>query len=128
MRCCCCVPIAVDDSAQAVARNSQDWEAMATLLLASPRLLEEWKVRTRELCDSSGMWWVSWWVKRFSTTLRLSGASNLPLSPSSPAPIQLPVSASAHILSVDLHLAATNMAMHLVGAQKNILLPTNMPK
>jgi hypothetical protein len=58
---------------QAVARNFQDWEAMATMLLASPRLLKEWKERTHELCDNSGMWWVSWWAKRFSTTLRLSG-------------------------------------------------------
>jgi hypothetical protein len=51
---------------------------MATLLLASPRLLEQWKTRTRELCDSSGMWWVSWWVKRFSGTLRLSGTELTP--------------------------------------------------
>jgi len=48
---------------------------MATRLLASPRVLNEWKARTRELCDSSGMWWVSWWVKRFSATLRLSGSA-----------------------------------------------------
>jgi hypothetical protein len=65
--------------AQAIARSSQDWEAMATRLLAAPRVLKEWKERTRELCDSSGLWWVSSWVKRFSATLRLSGAVSLQL-------------------------------------------------
>jgi hypothetical protein len=61
---------------KAVARNSQDWEAMATRLLASPRVLKKWKQQTRELCDNSGLWWVSSWVKRFSATLRLSGSAS----------------------------------------------------
>ncbi len=68
-------PVTALTPSQAVARDAQEWEALATRLLASKRLLQEWKTRTRELCDSSGMWWVSWWVKRFSGTLRLSGTA-----------------------------------------------------
>ena len=112
---CCSVYDAIVDRTQAVARNSQDWEAIATLLLASPRMLEEWKARTRELCDGSGMWWVSWWARRFSTVLRLSGQSILFLPRHL---LCLP-----HLMSVELHFAATHRTMHLLGAQTKFLLP-----
>jgi hypothetical protein len=111
-------PVTALTPSQAVARDAQEWEAMATRLLASPRLLQEWKTRTRELCDSSGMWWVSWWVKRFSGTLRLSGTALLPYT-TPPLLLQLqPPDPS----TVDLHLAAAR-GMHLVGAQMKFLLP-----
>lgn len=86
---------------------------MATRLLASPRVLREWKQRTRALCDSSGMWSVSSWVKRFATVLRLSGASSPPISIDARC-LQMSV---PHPSPVDLHFAASQRSMHAVGAQ-----------